>query len=221
MQHAFGLDIPESAEEACRPGHAALIVYDMQEGILRHVLRRDALVASVQKVIAAARKSSVPVLYVRHVSLPPQIAGVAALRAAMRWQRVSRVEDVRSAFPPEEPQTQIVPEVSPRDGEAVFNKLAMSAFVGTPLDQIFRDRRLTAFAIVGAVLEIGIEPTIRHGADLGYVPVLVEDACGVVDEDAARRAVESLDYAELSLRSDAATVSEAFAGSAQARLSRS
>jgi len=34
--------------------------------------------------------------------------------------------------------------------------------------------------IVGAVLEIGIEPTARHAADLGLLPVVVTDACGAV-----------------------------------------
>jgi hypothetical protein len=59
----------------------------------------------------------------------------------------------------------------------------MSAFEGTPLDIAFRDCGIDAFAIVGIAMEIGIEPTVRHGSDLGYVPVLVVDACG----SAARR----------------------------------
>src|SRR4030095_3852872 len=38
----------------------------------------------------------------------------------------------------------------------------------------FRFARLwrQSFIIVGVATEIGIEPTARHGADLGYVPVL-------------------------------------------------
>lgn len=206
MQHRFGLDIPESAEEACRPGQLAVLVYDMQEGILGHVQDREALVARVGEVLAAARDGGVPIVYVRHVSVPVEAMGVAALRNAMSWQRAERVEDVRSPFPPGAPHAQIAPEVAPGPADAVFDKLGMSAFVGTPLDDVLRDLRITAFAVVGAVLEIGIEPTIRHGADLGYVPVLVEDACGVVDAAAAERSVASLDHAMLSLRADTAAV---------------
>ncbi len=44
-------------------------------------------------------------------------------------------------------------------------------------------------------MEIGIEPTARHAADLGIVPVIVEDACGSGHTDAAQRSIESLKFA--------------------------
>jgi nicotinamidase-related amidase len=66
--------------------------------------------------------------------------------------------------------------------------------------------------VVGAVLEIGIEPTVRHGCDLGFIPVVVADACGVVEEDAARRSLESLEYARMSLQTDVATIVSLWSG---------
>ena len=56
--------------------------------------------------------------------------------------------------------------------------------------------------IVGAVLEIGIEPTARHAADLGPLPVVVTDACGAVARS-RRRSIASLDYSLLSYRATA------------------
>jgi len=44
-------------------------------------------------------------------------------------------------------------------------------------------------------MEIGIEPTVRHGADLGYIPVVVKDACGFGHRDAAARSIASLEFA--------------------------
>jgi nicotinamidase-related amidase len=44
----------------------------------------------------------------------------------------------------------------------------MSAFEGPPLDIALRDCGIDTFAVVGIAIEIGIEPTVRHGADLGY-----------------------------------------------------
>jgi nicotinamidase-related amidase len=52
-----------------------------------------------------------------------------------------------------------------------------------------------AYLIAGVALEVGIEPTVRHSADLGYVPVLVRDACGSGDPDAAARSLETLVFA--------------------------
>lgn len=47
---------------------------------------------------------------------------------------------------------------------------------------------------LGVATEMGIEPTIRHAADLGYIPVMVTDACGAGNEEAGQRAVSSLRF---------------------------
>lgn len=205
MQHAFGIDVPETVSEMCQPQRAAVLVYDAQVGILAHVLDHDTVLAQARRVVDAARNAGVLVVYVRHVSVPPSHMGVGALRTAMAWQRVERAADVRSAFPHDASHAQLVEELRPTAGEPVFDKLAMSAFVGTPLELVLRDRGVTTLIILGAVLEIGIEPTARHAADLGFLPVVVEDACGVVEREAAERALASLDYSLMSYR---ATTSE-------------
>jgi nicotinamidase-related amidase len=53
----------------------------------------------------------------------------------------------------------------------------MSAFDGTPLATSLRDLGVGTLAIVGAVLETGIEPTVRDARELGLVPSLLSDAC--------------------------------------------
>ncbi|HYO36453.1 MAG TPA: isochorismatase family cysteine hydrolase [Geodermatophilus sp.] len=212
MQRAFGMDVPDTVAEMCRPAASAVLVYDAQVGILAHVRDGERLAERIAAVLAAARAHGVPVVYVRHVSLPPSHLGVAALRTAMAWQRRDRAEDVTAAFPPDAEHTQVAAALAPVDGEPVFDKLGMSALVGTPVEALLRDRGVTTLVLVGAVLEIGIEPTARHAADLGFLPVVVDDACGVVDEDAARRSLASLDYSLLSHRCTADEVVAAFAG---------
>jgi nicotinamidase-related amidase len=210
MQRAFGLDVPDSVAEMCRPAAAAVLVYDAQAGILPHVKDGEGLVDRIRQVLDAARAAGVPVFYCRHVSLPPTHLGVGALRTAMAWQRTERAADVVSPFPPDAAQTAIVDELAPAAGEPVFDKLGMSALVGTPLEAALRDRGITTLVLVGAVLEIGIEPTARHAADLGLLPVVVDDACGVVEPEAAQRSLASLDYSLLSYRATAAEVVAAF-----------
>ena len=194
MQRAHGIDVPETVAEMCAPRRSAVLVYDAQVGIYQHVRERDSVVGRTAQVLAAARAAGVPVFYVRHVSLPPSHLGPVGLRTAMAWQRAEKAEAVTQAFPPDAPHSQLLDELGPAAGEPVFDKLGMSAFVGTPLESSLRDRGITTLLLVGAVLEIGIEPTARHAADLGLFPVVVEDACGVVDLVAAERAVASLDY---------------------------
>jgi nicotinamidase-related amidase len=86
----------------------------------------------------------------------------------------------------------------------------MSAFEGTPLDIALRDCAITAVAIVGVAMEVGIEPTVRHAADLGYVPVVVTDACGAGHQEAANRSLASLTFAGDALFTDVATICRLF-----------
>jgi biuret amidohydrolase len=195
MQKPFGLEIPETLDEACDPSRAALLVYDMQVGVLRQIARRDEVRAAVQRVVGAARGADVRTFFFRHMSLPKNLAGVFQLRQAMAWQQVSSVDDVKPWFLPDSPGFPITPELQPLPTEAVFDKITMSAFEGTPLDIALRDCGVSTFVVVGVAMEIGIEPTVRHGADLGYIPVVVTDACGAGDEDAGRRALDTIRFA--------------------------
>src|SRR4030095_7347535 len=104
------------------------------------------------------------------------------------------------------PPFQLVPELAPLPSEAIFDRITMSAFVGTPLDIAMRDCGLNAFAIVGIALEVGIEPTVRHAMDLGYIPVVVADACGSRDKEAANRVLAGLQFTGGSYQTDAATI---------------
>ena len=205
MQRAHRLEVPEGLADVCRPEHLGLVVYDMQVGILDQIADGEQVLANVLRVLDAAREAGVRTCFVRHVTLPVELMGRSQLRMWRAWQRVTDVADVVSPFPPGAPQTQLLPELAPRPDEAVFDKLTMSAFEGTPLDLVLRDCGLSAVAVVGVALEIGVEPTVRHAADLSYVPVVVTDACGAGDAEAGERALESMHFGGDAELTDTAT----------------
>ena len=194
MNKAYGLSIPQTLEEICDPQRTALLVYDMQVGILNQIKNPEEITQQVLKVLSAARNAGVRVFFSRHLSLPKELMGMFQFRMAMAWQRTGSPEEVNPWFLRDAPGFQIVPELNPRKSEGVFDKLTMSAFEGTWLDFALRDCGINAFIIVGIATEIGIEPTARHGADLGYIPVLVTDACGAGSEEAAKRSIDSLKF---------------------------
>jgi nicotinamidase-related amidase len=55
MQRVYGLEIPETLEEVCHPAHMALVVYDMQVGILSQLPAPESITGSVVEVLRAAR----------------------------------------------------------------------------------------------------------------------------------------------------------------------
>jgi nicotinamidase-related amidase len=194
VDRLHGLDVPSTLAEVCRPERLALVVYDMQDGILGEIDDRDRLVARVREVLDIARGRGVKTFFTRHVTLPVELMGVAQLLLWRTWQRVDRLEDVRSPFPPDAPQTQIVSELAPTNEEAVLDKLTFSAFVGSPLELALRGAGVMAVAVVGVATEIGIEPTVRHAGDLGFVPVVIADACAAGDAAAGARAMDTLKF---------------------------
>jgi nicotinamidase-related amidase len=194
VEKAHELEIPDTLEEACSPERTALVVYDMQAGILRQLRDGSAVIGKVVQLLEAARTAGVRVFFMRHMSLPVELAGVSQLRTAKAWQRVTSVAEVRPWFLRDNPGFQLVPELAPRASEAIFDKITMSAFEGTPLNIALRDCGVTTVVIAGVATEIGIEPTVRHAVDLGYLPVLVTDACGAGNEEAGQRAMASLRF---------------------------
>jgi nicotinamidase-related amidase len=207
MRRRFGLDIPVTLQDACDPAAMAVVIYDMQVGVLRQLPGGGAdEVRRVSQVLAAARAGGYPVFFTRHMSLPVKLMGRAQLRTAMAWQHVDDPDKVKSWFPREAPGFQIVPELSPRGDEAIFDKLAMSAFAGTPLEMALRDLGIRAFAIAGVALEIGIAPTVSHAVDLGLLPVVVTDACGGRDRPAMERVLDDLRFSGEALLTDISTV---------------
>ena len=206
MRSAYSIKIPQTLKEVCDPKGIALLVYDMQIGILSQIKNPGRLTQQVLKVLGAARGAGVRVFFSRHLSLPKELMGMFQYRMAMAWQRVDSPEQVTPWFLRDSPGFQITPELQPRRSEGVFDKLTMSAFEGTWLDFALRDCGVNAFIIVGVATEIGIEPTARHGADIGYIPVLVTDACGSGNDEAAKRSIESLKFAGDTVLSDTETV---------------
>jgi biuret amidohydrolase len=192
MQQHRSLDLPDGLEDVCDAERIALLVYDMQVGVVGQLPDGPQVTERVARVLDAARRAGVRVFFIRYMTLPTELMGVFQLRTAMAWQRRDRVEDVVSLFLRDSPGFELMPELAPTASEAIFDRLSMSAFEGTPLEFALRDAQVTAFAIVGVAMEVGIEPTVRHGADLGLIPVVVTDACGAGNQAAAKRSLEAL-----------------------------
>jgi biuret amidohydrolase len=194
METAYGLRIPRTLDEACDPRRTALLVYDMQVGVVGQIADGASITDRVGTVVDAARATGVRVIYTRHMFLPKEMSGVYALRTAMAWQQVNTVADVRPFLLRDSPGFQLVPRLDPSESELVLDKITMSAFEGTPLDIVLRDCGIDTYVVVGVAMEVGIEPTVRHSLDLGYLPIVVTDACGYGDAAVARRSLDTLQF---------------------------
>ena len=204
MKQAFGLSVPERLGELCIPSRAAVIIYDMQAGIVPQISNGRQIALGCARLLTAAREGGFRIFFTRHLFLPNRIAGVGQLRRAMIWQHQSEPAVTQPLLLPGSPSCEVIPELAPRADEAVIDKITMSAFEGTYLNLAMRDAQLQAFIIAGIALEVGIEPTVRQGLDLNYVPILVSDLCGSKTEDDRQRSTTTMEATGEVLRSNVA-----------------
>ncbi|MDY6902114.1 MAG: cysteine hydrolase, partial [Cyanobacteriota bacterium] len=82
MERAFGLEVPQNLSEICHPERMAVLIYDMQVGIMNQLPKEktDRITNNILRVLESARKGGFRVFFCRHLSLPKEVAGVFQLR---------------------------------------------------------------------------------------------------------------------------------------------
>ena len=129
--------------------NTALLVIDVQNGVVKGAYERNLVVANVSSLIEKARLERVPVVWVQHSSeqLP---------RGSNDWQ--------------------IVAELTRNDAEPLIEKLYGDAFENTNLETVLSRFGIGRLIVVGAETDACIRSTL-HGAFVrGYDATLVSDA---------------------------------------------
>ena len=192
MKTIAKITLPRNLTEHVAPGRSALLVYDMQAGIVPAVQDSVQITNTVAHLVESAHSNSVPVFFSRHYALPLRWCGQSQLRAALRFQPDKSIQDLRPHLLKGSPECELVQKLLPTSDDMVFDKLGMSFFVGTPLEFCLRDLGIATVVMTGCVAEIGILPTVLHAADLGFYPVTVSDACGSLNKENHKSVMENL-----------------------------
>ncbi len=158
----------------------ALLVMDVQNGIVERLgSAAEPLLARVAVALDAARRHSVPVIYVRVAFREgaPEISqrnrAFAALASAEAMSESS-------------PATQVHHAVGPRPGEIVVVKRRVSAFTGSDLDVVLRAGSIDGVILTGISTSGVVLSTTRQAADLDYRITILRDACADLDEEVQR-----------------------------------
>lgn len=129
--------------------HTALLVVDVQNGVVAEAHNRDTVVANVGDLIARARAADTPVVWVQHSDEELAIDSEA-------WQ--------------------IVPELVPADAEPIVRKTFGDSFEETNLEELLAERRVGKLLVVGAQTDACIRSTLHGAIVRGYDATLVGDA---------------------------------------------
>jgi len=119
MDRFNGLDVPESLRDVLEPATLALVVYDMQVGILAQIARGHEVLHNVGRLLAAARQRRVRTVFMRHYFMPTELAGVFQLRQAKTWQGKGHAADTRPLISRGSSGFQLAEGLEPQSTEAV------------------------------------------------------------------------------------------------------
>ncbi|WP_375480893.1 isochorismatase family protein [uncultured Jatrophihabitans sp.] len=133
---------------ADRP-HTALLVVDVQVGVVDGAPERDSVVANIARLVDRARADDVPVVWVQHSD--------------------NQLEHGSDAW-------QYVPELTIDDGEPVVHKNYGDAFEDTDLERVLADRGVGRLIVAGAQTDQCIRSTLHGLVVRGYDAQLVSDA---------------------------------------------
>ena len=137
--------------------NTALLVIDVQNGVVDGNHARDAVVTNVGNLVEKARREQVPVVWVQH-------SDDGLERGSDAWR--------------------IVPELNPDDAEPLVEKNYGDSFEDTDLETVLSGLGVGRLVVVGAQTDACIRSTLHGAFARGYDATLVSDAHTTEDQSA-------------------------------------
>src|SRR6478736_1615461 len=175
------------------PKRTALIVQDMQNDVIveggafadsgapQHAKEQNA-VENAARLADAARSKGVPVIHVHYIVEEgasglklnaPLFNGVKDTGALVRGTWGAAAAD----------------GLEPQDGDYVVEKMRMSGWQGTKLQNLLDGLGRDTVIVTGAWTNMSIEHTSRTGADMGFSMIVPEDGCSTMNADWHRASI--------------------------------
>lgn len=129
--------------------NTALLVVDVQNGVVAEAHARDEVVANVATLVEQARDKQVPVVWVQH-------SGTGLAEGTEQWQ--------------------IVPELKPAEAEPLVHKTYGDSFEDTDLEDVLSRLGVGRLVVAGAQTDMCIRSTLHGAFARGYDATLVSDA---------------------------------------------
>ena len=137
--------------------NTALLVIDVQTGVVEQAHERDEFVAKVGGLVEKARREEIPVVWIQH-------SDEGVVRGSEGWQ--------------------IVPELARDDAEPLVEKHYGDAFEDTTLETVLSGLGVGRLVVVGAQTDACVRSTLHGALARGYDATLVSDAHTTEDHSA-------------------------------------
>ncbi len=155
-----------------QPDRPALLVMDVQPGVVERAPDPAAYLAAVTQAVQAARGHGVPVIHVIVGFRPgmPEISARNQTFAIAKQNRPPYLFDPR-------------PAITPEAGEVVVTKRRVSAFAGSDLEVVLRAGSIDHLVLCGIATSGVVLSTLREAADKDYRLTVLADLCSDTDAE--------------------------------------
>jgi nicotinamidase-related amidase len=163
----------------------ALLVMDVQQGIVERFADDDGYLPRLATAVQAARGAGLGIIYV-----------TVAFRRG--YPEVSRDNKTFAAiagtgrFTDDDPGSRVHPAVAPAPGDVVVSKRRVSAFAGSDLDMVLRAGGIHSLVLAGIATSGVVLSTLRQAADLDYRLTVLADGCLDADPEVHRVLLEKV-----------------------------
>ena len=177
------------------PAETAHLCIDIQNYYLQHEDPREArrwapfvdrmhrtVIPGTARLIAECRSRGVENVYAR----------IACLKPDGRDRSLSQKKPGFNylLLPKDEHDSQIVPELAPRDGDVTFTKTTDSAVTGTNMRLVLQNMGIRNVVVSGIFTDQCVSSTVRTLADESFNVVVVEDCCAAATMELHEKELE-------------------------------
>jgi nicotinamidase-related amidase len=163
----------------------ALLIMDLQHGILGHLPNVEAHLPHYASTIAAARSASIQVIYVT-IKFRPNHPDISP-----RNKMTARI-GTHGGFVEGDDSVAIHPAVAPADNDILVTKRRVSAFSGSDLELVLRSLGVENLVLAGILTSGVVLSTVRQASDLDYAVTVLKDLCFDSDPEVHRVLTEKV-----------------------------
>lgn len=167
------------------PARTALLLMDLQQGILSRVPEADAFLGALLDARTAARAAGLTIGYVR-VAITAEEA--ARIPATSRFAGAAATGGLDA----DSPATQIDERIAPAEGEIVVRKSRVGAFSTTDLAEQLRAKGIDTLVLAGISTSGVVLSTVRDASDRDYRVIVLSDGCWDSDPEVHRVLTEKV-----------------------------
>jgi nicotinamidase-related amidase len=151
---------------------SALLVMDIQPGILDRVPDPAGFLARAEGAVRAARSHAIPVIHVVVGFRPgmPEVSAQNQSFSGLKAQPPSFIIDPR-------------PTITPVGSDVVVTKRRVSAFTGSDLEVVLRAGEIRHLVLCGIATSGVVLSTVREAADKDYRLTVLADLCADTDAE--------------------------------------